>query len=935
MIRPPFEKGNAFRVALVLLVTASVLGAALVFAYFTSPAIAGVEVSAVAVAVLGGVAALGLWLSYTGRVSTGGLVLVLGLSLLFPFTSALIADLGILLGIALAVNAAAIATLTLAGRTARAAIVIGVLAAIITLLLDLFFDSIAAWPRLRLPAFTQGVALPIATALVALALAVLVGTQFRRYTLSTQMLVGFLLLALLPIALVSYLNDQQARADLRQATNRSLLATAQQTAAGLDGFIQSNLNAVQTQGRLPSMYALLALPREQRPGSALEAQVLYVFGIMQSSPQLSVSAEQRPAVKAHYLLDDVGNIVLSTTGKIEDPDFFRGEVFLAPLATDQAYISPVCFSATMGPTLFFSAPVVDKSARRVGVLVAQVDAGWLGEVVTQGDPPEGEASLTQTEVAVFDEHTLELAHSRPDSEDVWRFAALPDAATRQTLEAAGRVPPRSDAELDAQLPDLAATLRASSAGTPAFFTGVVNSASAATGKQTHLAAIVSLRTRPWRVIASQPESVALQPAREQTRNTVLIALAIALPVAALAALATRALTRPITDLTAAAQRVAGGDLAARVAPAANDELDTLARTFNTMTAQLQESVHTLEERVAERTAQLQATADISRATAGVRNLGELLELAVEMIRARFGFYHASVFLIDEAGEYAVLRESTGEIGAQLKAVGHRLAIGSRSLVGWVTQNRRLRIARDVADDPFHFKNPLLPETHSELCLPLLVGDRLLGVLDVQSRELNAFGESDVQALQVLGDQLSVAIENAGSFQRTQAALAESRSRYQQQLTDQWQDVLGAGPRETVYELEPGLALGVKANGADDDGLPLQIPLRLRERTIGVIELHGRSGGPLTEAEQAMLSTIAAQLSTALESAVLVQESQLRGQRERLITQITDEIRSTLNPAFILQGGIRQLGRAVGATEVVVKLQPGERPAPGGARGGSR
>jgi GAF domain-containing protein/HAMP domain-containing protein len=401
----------------------------------------------------------------------------------------------------------------------------------------------------------------------------------------------------------------------------------------------------------------------------------------------------------------------------------------------------------------------------------------------------------------------------------------------------------------------------------------------------------------------------------------LLSLMFAVGVAGISLLATRSLARPIGQVTRAAERVSAGDLSARAATLSTDEIGQLAGTFNTMTAQLQQTLNELEQRVSERTAQLQATADISRATAGVRDLDELLELAVELIRGRFGFYHASVFLIDEAGEYAVLRESTGEIGAQLKARGHRLAVGSRSLVGWVTQNHQLRVARDVAGDPFHFKNPLLPETRSELSLPLLVGGRLLGALDVQSRELDAFTDTDIQALQVLADQLSIAIENALLFRQTQSALAEARALYQQTLDANWRDVLATQARELVFDLEPGGAVSAH---------PVEIPLRLRDRVIGSIALHGRPGdAPLSPEEAAVLETVAAQLATALESAALIQESQSRSQRDRLITAITDEMRASLNPAAILQNSIRQLGRVLGATEVTVRLNPAP-PDPGRA-----
>jgi len=144
---------------------------------------------------------------------------------------------------------------------------------------------------------------------------------------------------------------------------------------------------------------------------------------------------------------------------------------------------------------------------------------------------------------------------------------------------------------------------------------------------------------------------------------------------------------------------------------------------------------------------------------------ELLKQAVELIRDRFGYYHASVFLLDERGEYAVLRESTGDVGARLKARGHRLAVGPGSIIGWVTSNGQPRVASDVGQDPEHVQNELLPATRSEAAVPLKVGGRVLGALDVQSIESNTFAQADLNVLQLVADQLAIALENSRLFTR--------------------------------------------------------------------------------------------------------------------------------------------------------------------------
>ncbi|MCS7282264.1 MAG: GAF domain-containing protein, partial [Anaerolineae bacterium] len=235
-------------------------------------------------------------------------------------------------------------------------------------------------------------------------------------------------------------------------------------------------------------------------------------------------------------------------------------------------------------------------------------------------------------------------------------------------------------------------------------------------------------------------------------------------------------------------QLAAGRLDTRVPIERADEFGRLAQAFNYMAEQLQGLYNELEERVRDRTRalqeanyalqrraiQLEASAEVSRAITSIFNVDELLRRAVNLIRDRFGFYHVGIFLIDETGEWAVLKEATGEAGAQMKAQGHRLRVAETSMVGWTALHRKPRIALDVGKDAVRFANPLLPYTRSEMTLPLMVGGRLLGVLNVQSTEEAAFDEDDIRTLQSMADQLAVAIENARRLSET-AALLEATS----------------------------------------------------------------------------------------------------------------------------------------------------------------
>ncbi len=164
-----------------------------------------------------------------------------------------------------------------------------------------------------------------------------------------------------------------------------------------------------------------------------------------------------------------------------------------------------------------------------------------------------------------------------------------------------------------------------------------------------------------------------------------------------------------------------------------DEVGDLSRSIALMTDWLQQSYESLEERVAERTSELesqnikiQVAAEIARDASSERDLDNLLNQAVELIVSRFGFYHAGIFLIDENHEFAVLHAACGPSGKEMLDRGHKLKVGAVGIVGNVAERGTARIALDVGDDAVHFQNPLLPDTHSEIALPMKIGGNTLG-----------------------------------------------------------------------------------------------------------------------------------------------------------------------------------------------------------------
>jgi GAF domain-containing protein len=286
-----------------------------------------------------------------------------------------------------------------------------------------------------------------------------------------------------------------------------------------------------------------------------------------------------------------------------------------------------------------------------------------------------------------------------------------------------------------------------------------------------------------------------------------------------------------------------------------------------MSGQLRMTITGLEERVADRTSRLEqatrqfrkraihleASAEISRAAASILEPHDLMRTTVNLIRDRFDFYHVSLFLPDESGKWAIVNASTGEVGREMVAQPHQLAVGGNSMVGWVFAQRQPRIALDVGADAVHFDHPLLPETRSEMVLPLLVGDQLLGALDVQSSEEAAFDADDVRGLQGMADLIAVALQNAFLFadtrQRAEQQFLITRIADRLQRASGFHDILNLTLEELAATFDPDEAivcLGTEIElRADGNGRNMEKGLNGTQSEF-VRAAKRESGAPRTE-----------------------------------------------------------------------------------------
>jgi len=223
--------------------------------------------------------------------------------------------------------------------------------------------------------------------------------------------------------------------------------------------------------------------------------------------------------------------------------------------------------------------------------------------------------------------------------------------------------------------------------------------------------------------------------------------------------------------------------------------------IETARQKLQEEFEEQREEINRRATDLETASGLARDISKFTNLDTLLGNAVNLIRDQFGFYHAGLFLLDVNKEYAVLRSATGDAGRQMLANNHRLRVGEVGLVGYAVSKGEPRIAQNVYQDTFHYKNPILPDTQSELALPLRVAGDIIGALDVQSKEAMAFDPEDVKILQMIADQLAVAINKAQVLQQLEKTVDDLKERYLQTTVTSWNQFLTRETQSVSMALE--------------------------------------------------------------------------------------------------------------------------------------
>jgi signal transduction histidine kinase len=589
-------------------------------------------------------------------------------------------------------------------------------------------------------------------------------------SLRSKLVLSFLVVSLSPIALLTGVNRQATNIALTNNANQALFAAASQTALRLDGFIQTNLDAIRVEAQLPAITRYLKLPVEQQMNSSEAAEAAAVFRSLAQRDPLHVLSYGLLNLQGQTVLDTNASTVLENRA---DADYFQ-----QPLALQSPYISPVRIQSRQDrtPSIYFSSPVRDAAGEILGVLVVRYNAIALQQIVSQSQNLAGSQSFA----VVLDEYHIRIIDGEHRSQ---QFKSLMPLSLSQIrlLQTQQRLPNFPHDRLTTHQPDFdQAVSRVCPAlqNCPPIYATTQIPGSPDRHKRV---AIVPLKNQPWFVAFCQPEEIFLSPIQAQVHTAIALAFAIAIFVTITALVIAQWLSKPLGFLAEGVREFTEGNLEARVKVQDTDEIGELSANFNMMAEQMSKLLRGLEDRTIELEGSRYITFAVSELSKSILDADRLLQEAVKLVQEGFAVSYAQIYLWDEANTQLQRRASAGKFN-DVESDYHISLSWDWSLVAIAARRFQTQICHDLA--PSHCSAPRsLPRTGSEVAVPLVSRGMLLGVLDIQDSNSHRFSENDQETFNTLAGQIATALENAHLFHAIQTTETQYRSKVQElQLT---------------------------------------------------------------------------------------------------------------------------------------------------------
>ncbi len=749
-----------------------------------------------------------------------------------------------------------------------------------------------------------------------------IADQFNKVTLRGKLIISFLVVTLFPMAILAAFNYYVTSNLLNDEVNLRLLGRAVAAANTIDDFFETNLTVLQAQAQLFQVVSTMDLPSgslldspvsseglpstEERPSTEMDASHLAdeLSALAPGPSQLhdthlvshidsllqALAYRDTNFILSVALLDSQGRNLFDTRASNVGLDESKRNYFQEPLSTREAYVSPInLFNFDENFYFYFSSPILNEADQIIGILRIQYQGAVLQALIDQHKSALSEGDI----IILLDESQIQLAHSNDAKQN---FRSVNNPAFREAFLQASTASPYLRGE---------------------FGSTEVDGLS--------VAAVTKLRTLPWFIIFASPQSIYLGPLQNLTNTTWLLIMLLVLGSVGFAFGLSQILAGPIIRLTQAAKDVAEGNLLVQVQLETQDEVAQLGQAFNIMTNKLHESMTSLETQIRERTADVLVSLEVGQQATSIRDVHRLLPTITEFIRHRFNLYYVQIYFVEQDQSILQLRTGTGEIGASLLAQKHTLPLDESSIIGRVALGSQSLVISNTIVSDIYTPNELLPETASELSIPLIIEDEVIGVLDMHATQVEFFNMDNIPVFAAMATQLAAAIDSAQQLavsQEAQRRLQEAVKRY---TAEAWDDHLKKHQSGQSLQLSYDLKRAeTSRNGhrvdQTDSSRDLNAPVVIQNEPIGQLQVKLPENRPRIENEQALLKAVADKLAQKAENLRLFEQTQQKAAQEQKTREIVDKIRASRDVKTALKIATEQLSKALDVPKVSVDLK---------------